>query len=132
MRYPTESSPKILFDSTAHILEIRGSSYMEHTLEFYEPLMSWIETYLSSLKRSDRVQVDIELVYFNSTSSRVLLEFFDALNEKAFQAEVCIDVNWFYESEDDDMREFGEEFQHDFKALVFHFSEIRRNMSSLR
>ncbi|MCP4396407.1 MAG: DUF1987 domain-containing protein [bacterium] len=30
------------------------------------------------------------------------------------------------QSEDDDMREFGQEFQDDFQALEFHLSEIYR------
>ena len=129
---PTESSPRIFFDDQTNILEIRGSSYMENSLEFYTPVMTWIDSYLLGLKRHDKVQVDIELVYFNSSSSRVLVEIFENLNEKAFQDGINVDINWFYEAEDDDMLEFGREFQDDFQALAFHFSEICKGAGKVR
>lgn len=124
VRHPTESSPKIFFDCATHVLEIRGNSYLENIQEFYTPILSWFNAYLSGLKPTDKLRVDIELVYFNSSSSRVLVEFFENLNDKTFHEGLMVDVNWFYEREDDDMREFGQEFQDDFQALEFHFFEI--------
>lgn len=126
VRKPTESSPKLVFDGGTHTLEIRGSSYLENTAEFYAPVMLWMNRYLSGLRRNNRVRMDIELVYFNSSSSRVLMELFERLNDKAFHEGLVVDINWFYESEDEDMRDFGQEFHDDFQALAFRFSEIHR------
>ncbi len=118
----TDCTPKIFFDQNNHVFEIRGSSYLENTVEFYTPIFSWLTEYLTPLDDAS-LTVNIELVYFNSSSSRILLEFFDTLNEKVLQGTVSIDVNWFYESEDEDMLEFGEDFQQDYQSLVFHFIE---------
>ncbi len=118
----TECTPKILCDHDRHLLEIRGSSYLENTLEFYEPILIWFKEYLIQ-PEIRHITVNIELVYFNSSSSRILMEVFEMLNDRAFNEETAIDVYWFYEPEDEDMLEFGEEFQQDYRAIVFHFVE---------
>ena len=63
--------------------------------------------------------VNIELYYFNSSSSKVLMNFFEVLDKAAEQG--CnITVNWIYEEEDEDSLEFGEEFAEDVDHLTFN------------
>ncbi|MDA8403690.1 MAG: DUF1987 domain-containing protein, partial [Desulfobacteraceae bacterium] len=62
--------------------------------------------------------VNIELYYFNSSSSKVLMNFFEVL-EKAAEAGQKITVNWIYEEEDEDSLEFGEEFAEDLSHIEF-------------
>lgn len=117
---PTESTPKILFDYGNSTLEISGYSYPENTSAFYQPVFTWLENYLAQLDTKE-IAVNIDIVYFNSASSKVLLDFFDLLNEETTNKHVRVTVNWYYEEED--MLEFGEEFQEDFRALSFNFIE---------
>ncbi len=117
---PTESTPKIFFDSTNHTLEISGYSYPENTSAFYQPVFTWLEQYLAQLD-TPQVTVNVDIVYFNSGSSKVLLDFFDLLNEEITVKNVNVVVYWYYEEED--MLEFGEEFQEDFRTLTFNFVE---------
>jgi hypothetical protein len=115
---PTDSTPKIFFDVENNILEISGYSYPEDTSAFYQPVFDWLEAYLAQLS-STEITVNLDIVYFNSGSSKVLLDFFDLLNEETTVKNVTVEVNWYYEEED--MLEFGEEFQEDFKTLTFQF-----------
>lgn len=111
----TKYTPEILFDCEANQLSICGKSYPENTAEFYAPVFKWLETYLEQLE-DQAVRVDMEIHYLNSSSSKVLLDFFDLL-EDATEDGKHIEINWIYEENDEDSREFGREFQEDFDTL---------------
>jgi hypothetical protein len=113
----TKYTPEIVFDCENDKFEIRGESYPENIAEFYAPVFVWIEKYLQELDDRE-VTVNMELIYFNSSSSKIFLDFFELLDEAA-KNEKKITVNWIYEADDDDTREFGEEFQEDFESLNF-------------
>jgi hypothetical protein len=114
----TKYSPEIVFDCENAQLEIRGESYPENIAEFYAPVFAWIEKYLEQLDDRE-VTVNMELIYFNSSSSKIFLDFFELLDEAA-KNDKKITVNWIFEADDDDTREFGEEFQEDFESLNFN------------
>jgi hypothetical protein len=118
---PTKSSPDIFFDCENHCLEIKGKSYPANSEEFFEPLFSWLDTYLAE-SDSRQVTVNIELIYFNSSTSKMLTAFFEKLETAAGTGKI-ITVNWCYEEDDEDSMEYGEEFQEDFEALSFHLVE---------
>lgn len=119
----TKSSPEISFDYENNTLEITGKSYPANIEEFYTPVFSWLKEYLSQLE-SQKVTVNMELIYFNSSTSMVLMDFFENL-EGAVNNGKNLSVNWIYEEDDDDTLEYGEEFQEDFEKLEFNFVEKR-------
>lgn len=114
----TKSSPEIHFDSAHNVLELRGESYPENTAEFYTPVLTWLEEYLEQLD-DQAVTVNMEIIYFNSSSSKVLMDFFDILDQ-AVEDGKNITVNWFYDKENESALEAGEEFKEDLEALPFH------------
>ncbi|OQX27627.1 MAG: hypothetical protein BWK80_04315 [Desulfobacteraceae bacterium IS3] len=113
----TKYTPEIIFDCENDQLEIRGESYPENIAEFYAPVFEWIEKYLEALDDRE-VTVNMELIYFNSSSSKIFLDFFELL-DGATEKGKKITVNWIYEADDDDTLEFGVEFQEDFESLNF-------------
>jgi len=114
----TKYTPAIHFDYQQNVLEMKGESYPENTAEFYGPVISWLHHYLEVIS-SQKVRLDIELYYFNSSSSKVLLNILDLLEEAASQGK-SITINWIYEEDDEDNQEFGEEFQEDLQSLTFN------------
>jgi len=113
----TKYTPEIIFDCERDILEIRGKSYPENTAEFYTPVFAWLENYIARL--GDRqATLNVELLYFNSSSSKILLDFFDILESAAKDGKNIV-INWIYEEDDEDTLEFGEEFQEEFESLNF-------------
>lgn len=114
----SKNSPEIIFDGSANKLEIRGKSYPPNPGIFFSPLFSLLETHLS-MPTTSEFTVDIDLVYFNSGSSRILTELFARL-EKASKRGKKICVNWMYYEEDEDNLEFGEEFGEDAEAMTFN------------
>ncbi len=115
----TKSSPEISFDYENNTLEITGKSYPANIEEFYTPVFFWLKKYLSQLE-SQKVTVNVELIYFNSSTSMVLMAFFENL-EGAVNNGKSISINWICEEDDDDTLEYGEEFQEDFEKLEFNF-----------
>jgi len=114
----TQTSPEISFDCEKHILEIKGESFPEDTAEFYSPVFSWIEEYLEFIK-DYKVIINIELIYFNSSSSKVFMDLFDILEVAADKGKQII-INWIYDEENENALLAGEEFKEDLESLTFN------------
>jgi len=112
----TKFTPSIVFDIQKCLLEIKGDSLPENTTEFYKPLMESLLQFLQTPQNN--ITVNLELTYFNSSSSKFLYDFFDLFVEKNNGTDVVI--NWFYDEEDENMEEAGEDFQEDFEDLKFN------------
>lgn len=79
----------------------------EDVLEFYKPVLDWFQMYLKNPLEETILDVDLE--YFNTASSKVLLDIFTLLEELA-QSGKKAEVNWHYPDYDEDMMEAGEEY----------------------
>jgi hypothetical protein len=88
-----------------------------YTSEFYTPIFEHLRNYLAGIT-DQTVTVTLYLTYFNSSSSKILINLFDLLEESAGVAK-NITVNWLYKEGDTDAREFGEEFAEDLESLAF-------------
>jgi len=115
----TKHTPKVDFDAVTNTLCFMGECYPENVMEFMEPIFSWLEKYLKQLD-GQVFTVNMELTYFNSSSSKMLLDLFERLDEDAAGNAVNIIVNWIYDANNDSAEEYGEEFQEDLEALTFN------------
>lgn len=115
----TKYTPEIYFDTTLNILGIKGESYPENITEFSSPLFSWLENYLENLGQRN-FTINIELIYFNSSSSKMLLDLFDLLEDEVNDNDKNIVVNWIYDIDNDSSQEYGEEFKEDLEILPFN------------
>ena len=112
----TERTPRIFFDYDNHHFEISGEAYPENSDEFFRPIMESLQEY-SGLGSSETITFVFKLIYFNSSSARVLMKLFELLDEAAENRSV--EVEWHYHEEDDTMEEFGEEFAEDMENTSF-------------
>jgi len=101
-------TPTINFDGETGVLEFRGRSIPENSVEFYAPINEWLENYKNSPKQS--TIVDMRLEYFNTSSSKCILDFFKRLEEMNGKGTNVV-VNWYFEREDEDMAEAGEDYE---------------------
>ncbi|MBU3916512.1 DUF1987 domain-containing protein [bacterium] len=120
----TRYTPQISFLADKNTLEIRGETYPENTAEFYSPVFTWLEEYLNQLT-DQTVVVNMEIIYFNSSSSKVLMDLFDKF-EEAVEKGKEISVNWFYDKDDESALEYGEEFQEDLEILKLNLIQKDR------
>jgi len=114
----TRYTPDVSFNAETNVLEIKGECYPENIAEFFEPPFSWLENYLSVLG-NQAVTVNLDLNYFNSSTSKNLLNFFDRLETEVTDNGKNISVNWIYDPENESAEEYGEEFKEDLESLNF-------------
>lgn len=108
----TKFSLHIHCDVKTGICEMTGSSYPENAFEFFTPLLLWMERYIAEKKGP--VTLDLKLEYLNTSSSKCILDIFKTLEDYALQGGK-VKITWYYEEDDEDMMETGEEFLEDLK-----------------
>jgi hypothetical protein len=116
----TKYTPEITLDADKGLIELRGKSYPENTFEFYKPVMEWIEEYFECCAK-DVTTVNMEIIYFNSSSSKLFFDFFDLLDENKDEHKIV--VNWIYDPENESAEEAGEDFVEDFEDLDIRLVE---------
>lgn len=104
----TPKTPTVNFDAATGIIEIKGRSIPENSIEFYRPLVEWLEEY--SKEPQKLTTVNIQLEYFNTSSSKCILDVFKKL-EAIKKARNEVVINWYYEEDDEDMLEAGEDYE---------------------
>lgn len=100
----TPKTPSVRFTAEDGILEIKGRSIPENSIEFYKPLIDWVESYARAPKETTSVIIQLE--YFNTASSKCILDLFKRLETIS----KGVQVNWYYEEDDEDMLEAGEDY----------------------
>jgi len=108
-----EGSPKtptIEMNPETGVIEIEGRSIPENSIDFYKPVVEWLDEYANS--PTGDTKVNIKLEYFNTSSSKCILDVFKKL-ENVFKksGEKGVVINWYYEEDDEDMLEAGEDYQ---------------------
>lgn len=105
----TYYTPHVLFNaSTGHCL-LEGESFLENTWGFYEQLRNWLEKYAET---GQSIVFDFKMIYFNTSSSKGILELLLFLKEYEDQGN-NVEVNWYYPTEDEDILEEAEDFIED-------------------
>jgi SiaC family regulatory phosphoprotein len=116
----TPKTPTVSFDAAKGLVEIKGRSIPENSIEFYKPLVDWLEEYLN--QPFEKTNVNIQLEYFNTSSSKCILDVFKKL-EAIYKSGNDVIINWYYEEDDEDMLEAGEDYQSIIK-IPFKMIEI--------
>ena len=106
----TTKTPKVDFNSDSGVLEITGRSIPENSVDFYKPILEWLDDYAKIAQNNKQTVFKFQLEYFNTSSSKCILDIFRKL-EKLYTDEVNIAIKWFYEEDDEDMYESGEDFR---------------------
>jgi hypothetical protein len=91
------------------ILSISGRSIPENSIEFYNPLFSALETYFTNPK--EKTTLNIQLEYYNSSSSACLLSVFKKLEKFKKTKGSPVMINWLYEENDEDILAAGKNFE---------------------
>ncbi len=110
----TKYTPLIELDAAKGVIALTGKSYPENTFEFYKPMMEWMAEYFRTVAK-DVTVINLEIIYFNSSSSKLFFDFFDLLDE--VKDDHKLDINWIYDEENENAEEAGEDFIEDFEDL---------------
>lgn len=104
----TPKTPTVILNPSTGVIEIKGRSIPENSIEFYRPVVEWLNEYIKNPQPNTVVNMQLE--YFNTSSSKCILDVFKKLEVlKKNQKDVII--NWYYEEDDEDMLEAGEDYE---------------------
>lgn len=103
----TNKTPQVIFDPDNSFFEISGRSLPENVIKTYEPVLTWVEQNMGNIHQS--VQFNIKIDYLNSASAKMMSLLFTRL-EEFYKSGIDIQVNWFYNPEDEDIHSEGEIF----------------------
>ena len=103
----TEDTPKVILYKEKDILEISGRSLPEDVASFYEPVLTWLDEYAQ--EPNSKTIFNFKLVYFNTASSKLLLDILMKL-EEIHESGNDVLIKWHFPEDDEDMEEAGEEY----------------------
>jgi len=102
------------------ICTIEGSSFPENTSEFFKPLLEWFQNYM--LEITDKIELNLKFDYLNSSSIKFVSDIIDKL-EIYYKSGGQIEINWYYEENDEDIHEMGEDLK---EEVTFSFNLIEK------
>jgi len=115
----TKMTPQIELDPDKKVYSLTGNSRPENPMQFYKPMFEWLNSYFESA--TEKMNFEVRMDYFNTSTSKILLDLFE-LFEK-FAESKDIHVIWYYQSDDEEMQEAGEELL-DLVELSHEIKEI--------
>lgn len=103
----TDDTPTVILDAQNDIFDISGRSLPEDVTAFYDPILNWLDEY--STHPNKKTVFSFKLEYFNTASSKLLLDILLKLEEMREDGKDVL-VKWYFPEDDEDMEEAGEEY----------------------
>jgi len=127
----TEISPYLCFDPLKNYFEISGVSRPEDVRTYYYPVIEWLSSFSDELFSSGKqmytldhpLVLTVKLEYFNSSSAKFLFDIFIAFGAMKNKG-IPVNILWYYESEDEDMKDAGEEIA-ELAEMEFQFIPVQ-------
>ena len=107
IREETDETPKVILDVESGVFEFSGKSLPEDVTQFFNPILDWFDNY--SLSPNSETKVAFKMDYFNTASSKLILDILMKL-EEINEAHGGVMVHWYFLEDDEDMEEAGEEY----------------------
>ncbi len=104
----TDENPEVILDQQGNEFKFSGKSLPEDVIEFYNPLLDWIEEYIKVPNEETTVEFNLE--YFNSASSKQILDILERFAMIHTEGKGKVVVKWFYMEDDEDMQDAGESY----------------------
>lgn len=103
----TDDTPEVILDPENEIFKISKISVPENALGFYRPVLEWIKAYAEN--PNPKTVFDFNLEYVNTASSKQVIQVILLLQKVAEKS--VVNVNWYYESIDEDMKNLGNRYK---------------------
>lgn len=103
----TSITPSVDFNNQTGVLNLKGRSIPENSLDFYLPIYQWLDEYTKS--PSSKTIMNVQLDYFNTSSSKCILDILKRI-DKIDELGNDVIIKWYYNESDEDMMESGEDY----------------------
>jgi hypothetical protein len=115
----TEDTPKVVFDINNNFFEISSRSLPEDSINFYAPVIDWLQHYVLNPKEESNFEFHFE--YISTSSTKQVMKLFILIDELAKAKKVS--VIWKYDKDDEDMMQTGKRLQK-LTTLNFNFVQV--------
>ena len=96
---PTDSTPEVKLNPQTGEFSIIGTSHSNHSVEFYEPIVSFLIEY--GKQPAAESILTVKFTHRNSATDKCLVQILEMLL-KAKSETSALKVKWYYSEEDDD------------------------------
>jgi hypothetical protein len=117
-----EDTPKVSLDADSGKLEFSGNSLPENAVQFYKPVFEWLDEYVKS--PSKLTSISFKMNYFNSASSKIIMDLLDTVVKINQNTGNQIEVIWGYYEDDSDMLDAGKEYS-ELVETPFQYLELK-------
>jgi hypothetical protein len=111
----SDRTPEVLIDPDKHLFQIKGNCLPENVREFSGTVLGHFEEYLKSMPErsyekssAGAFRVHFRLGYFNSAAAKFIADIM-VLSGNYIQKGANIKLYWYFDEDDHDMLEAGEE-----------------------
>ena len=119
LRNGNEIFPYIKLNANTGVCMIAGSSYMQDSRKFFQPIIEWFKEYTSS--KTERLVVIYNLESLNTGTSRILFEILEVLKDFKKRGN-SVYIKWYiediHETHFDDIVDITSEFGIDVDVLA--------------
>jgi hypothetical protein len=109
----TDKTPEVTLDSENQVFQMKGNCLPENIREFSLLVLGSLEKYLNGMVISDNntsgaFRLHFRLAYFNSAAAKLISDVL-TLSETFVKKGINIKNYWYFDEDDHDMLEAGEE-----------------------
>ena len=108
------NKPYVKLDKENCIITFKGKSYPEHPSTFYDPIVEELNK-CSEHMEGEIITINLALEIMNSVSTKYIYNIINSINKSSKE----LNINWYYEEDDEDMKEEGHLFENAFKKANF-------------
>jgi hypothetical protein len=102
----TKKTPLIHISLKENKFLIKGPSFSENIVDIYNPIIEWIDENIPNLE--NELICELYFTVLNSASHKKIFQILIRLNSY-LDAGKKITVQWFYDEDDEDIMEMGED-----------------------
>jgi hypothetical protein len=121
-------TPGIRFSPALREFEIKGVSLPENVIEFYTPVLEWLDRFEHVISENTGSQSDdplrlvFKLCYYNSGTVRYLISILNKM-KRLIEVGMNVVVEWYYEKDDEHLLDNGKELA-ELTELPFSYIEM--------
>jgi hypothetical protein len=95
-------------------IQLSGRSIPQNSRQLYKTFSDWVEQYVKSPAQYTRI--DLYFEYIDTSSIRCIVDVLTVLADMHKSGDNKIEINWYYEKDDDDAFDLGAYIQANLKV----------------
>ncbi len=104
---PERLNPGVTLDVESGTFTIFGRSCPENAVEFYKPILQWLDDY--KMNPLEKTIFEFRLEYYNTASSKVIYAILSKLDD-IYENGHDVEVKWYYSPKDESLLDAAEDF----------------------